>query len=136
MRTVFDINVLIRACLGSARINALLGMVAEKGCVLLTNQLLVDEFADTARKPRLVRKIDWDAYDDVLGLLTTAGEEVGVTPPFPMCRDEDDRYLLGMAEEGNADYLVTSAHDLLSIGSIKTCRIVTPEEFEIILSAE
>jgi len=45
VRTIFDVNVLIRACLGSARINSLLGMVAEKGCILLTNQLLVDEFA-------------------------------------------------------------------------------------------
>lgn len=136
MRTVFDINVLIRACLGSARINALLGMVAEKGCILLINQLLVDEFANTARKPRLPQKIDWPAYNDVLGLLTTVGEVVGVAPPFPACRDQDDRYLLGIAVEGNADYLATSDQDLLTMGSIKACRIVTPEEFETILAAE
>ena len=113
--------------------NAVLERCARMEYVILTNQLLVDEFADTATKPRLLDKIDWDAYDDILALLAACGEEVGVTRPFPECRDEEDRYLLGMAQAGDADYLVTSDQDLLCLGAIGKCRMVTPEQFAAIL---
>ena len=34
-----------------------------------------------------------------------------------------------MARDGQADYLVTGDKDMLTIGQIGACRIVTPEEF-------
>ena len=136
MRAVFDVNVLVRACLGSSPINALLERCALGESLLLTNELLVDEFAATTRKPRLLTKIDLDTYDDILALLATSGEEIGVNPPFPACRDEDDRYLLGMAQPGGADYLVSLDQDLLSPGTVGNCRIVTPGEVGSILGLQ
>jgi uncharacterized protein len=133
VRTVFDVNVLIRASLGSRRINALFQACLQTHCVILTNPLLVNEFAETARKPRLSGRVDWEAYNDVLSLLASAGEEVWITQPFPECRDQDDSYLLGMALSGRADYLVSSDQDLLCMETIGSCRIVTPEEFAIVL---
>lgn len=133
MRTVFDVNVLIRACLGSRRINALLRACVQTNCIILTNRLLVTELAETARKPRLSGRVDWGAYNDVLSLLAIAGEEVWIAQPFPGCRDQDDRYLLGMASAGRADYLVSSDQDLLSLKTIGPCRIITPEEFAAVL---
>lgn len=129
MRIIFDVNVLIRACLGSASANRLLGQCAQAGHCLLWTQALITELAATARKPRLAGRVDWDIYNDVLTLLGTMGEEIGISPPFPPCRDAKDRYLLAIAQAGNADYLVTQDDDLLSIGIIGPCRIVTPREF-------
>lgn len=135
MRVVFDVNVLTRACLESALANRLLGYCGEEPHRILVTRLLVEEFAQTVRKPRLAGRVDWRIYNQTLGLLESAGEEVLVQPPFPECRDAKDRYLLAMADIGNADYLVTLDGDLLVLGSIGPCRIVTPEELDSILSS-
>jgi predicted nucleic acid-binding protein len=41
-----------------------------------------------------------------------------------------------MAQSGGADYLVSLDQDLLSLGAIGNCRIVTPEEFAGILGLQ
>jgi predicted nucleic acid-binding protein len=51
-----------------------------------------------------------------------------------VCRDPDDDYLLGCAEAGAADYLVTGDEDLLAVGRFRGLAIVTAREFLSILS--
>ena len=45
------------------------------------------------------------------------------------CRDEKDNYLLSLAIEGNAKYLVTGDSDLLSLMPYKNIEILKPREF-------
>lgn len=53
-----------------------------------------------------------------------------------MCRDAADDYLLSLAKTAKARYLVTGDKDLLVIGKIGTCEIVTPTTFEDIVLAD
>ena len=46
------------------------------------------------------------------------------------CRDPKDDYLLELAVQANAIYLVSGDDDLLSLGHIEGCRIMTVEQFE------
>ena len=50
-------------------------------------------------------------------------------PVIPECRDPFDEPFLILALVGNADYLVTSDHDLLCLTDIFACPIVTVEQF-------
>lgn len=47
----------------------------------------------------------------------------------PPCRDEDDRKYLHVAVHASLEYLITSDNDLLAIGAIGGCRIVTALTF-------
>ena len=129
VRVVFDVNVFVRAALGSAQAVELLATVAGGSATILTSDLLVREFAACVRKPRLAPHVDWEVYNHTLALLALCGESVPVSPPFPPCRDPDDGYLLAMADSGAADYLVTHDLDLLSLRGIGSCQIVTPAQF-------
>lgn len=46
-----------------------------------------------------------------------------------LVRDPNDNFLLELAEEAQAEFLITGDKDLLSLGSHKSTRIVTPREF-------
>ena len=46
------------------------------------------------------------------------------------CRDPKDDYLLELAVQANAIYLVSGDSDLLDIGTIGDCRIMTVQQFE------
>jgi uncharacterized protein len=50
-------------------------------------------------------------------------------PTIPECRDPFDAPFLILALVGNADYLVTGDRDLLCLGDIFACPIVTVEKF-------
>ena len=45
------------------------------------------------------------------------------------CRDAADLHVLGLAETGQADYLITGDEDLLVLGQFGSCKIVTPRQF-------
>lgn len=45
------------------------------------------------------------------------------------CRDEKDNFLLNLAVDGNADYLITGDKDLLVLEKIEKTKILTYSEF-------
>jgi len=57
------------------------------------------------------------------------------SPRMPVCRDPFDVPFLVLAATGNADYLVTGDHDLLSLSPKMTCPIVTPDAFLALLAS-
>jgi predicted nucleic acid-binding protein len=52
---------------------------------------------------------------------------LGVIPHI--ARDDDDNYLLAIAESGQADFLITGDDDLLTLGIYQTTTIVTMGQF-------
>jgi len=47
-----------------------------------------------------------------------------------LCRDIKDNYLLSLAIDSNADFLITGDNDLLVLENVKKTRIVKFTEFE------
>ncbi len=129
MRVVFDVSVLIRFALGSTLAARLLERAANGEYSILSNDLLIEELTRTAAKPRLAARLDQAARDDLLAFLRNVAEQVRIAPPYPGCRDPDDGYLLALARDGRANYLVTNDEDLLCLSPMGECAILTPEAF-------
>ncbi|MCC6360332.1 MAG: putative toxin-antitoxin system toxin component, PIN family [Phycisphaerales bacterium] len=129
MRAVFDVSILIRLTFGSPVVARLIRAANDGTFTMLVADLLLDELVETAKKPRLVGRVDTVAFDELVAFLKEETERIRLTQPFPLCRDRDDEYLLALARDGRADFLVTNDHDLLSLEKLGACEIVTPEEF-------
>lgn len=69
--------------------------------------------------------LDASLFLDAKGIAITPKTKVSV------CRDPEDNYLLALAEEAQAGYLVTRDKDLLDLSQKKwkNTKIVKPEEF-------
>ena len=117
--------------MGSRLVARLIERSANGEFELISGGMLLAEFAETVRKPRIFGRVNWEAYNLLVSYLSSDAVLVTVEPPFPACRDANDEYLLAMARDGAADFLVTNDQDLLSVSQIGTCRIVTPEEFTL-----
>ena len=65
MRAVFDVSVLIRFTFGSTLVARLIQRATDGEFDLLTHEVLVAELAETAAKPRLVRRVDEIALADL-----------------------------------------------------------------------
>jgi hypothetical protein len=57
------------------------------------------------------------------------GKLIKVVSSVADCRDQKDNFLLNLAIDSYADYLVTGDSDLLTINHIKKTKIVTWNDF-------
>ena len=67
----------------------------------------------------------------LLDLFDVYGELVTVISTVDICRDAKDNFLLALAKDGKANFLITGDDDLLIIKQFENTEILTYTEFEI-----
>ena len=89
-------------------------------------------------RPKIAKKYRITGADRsaLLDLLRVESVLVPHAPAPGVSRDPDDNYLLGCAEAGGADYLVTGDDDLLSVRWYRAVVIVDARTFLGVLSAQ
>jgi putative PIN family toxin of toxin-antitoxin system len=124
MRLVLDTNILIGFLISEnlAWIDPLLR--SDKTEVLMSEALLI-EFMDVASRPKFARFFTGARVRKLVGQLNDFGAPVQASSKLTLCRDPKDNFLLELALDGQADFLVTGDADLLSIGKIGKCNIIT-----------
>mgnify|MGYP001578793449 CR=1 FL=1 len=132
IRTIIDVNLFISFLIGK-RLKNLKESIVNLTVELLYNELLLTEIRTVSKRPKLIKYFNPSDVDDLIDLIETIGKEVNVKTEPTICRDPKDNYLLGLAEFGQADYLVTGDPDLLVIKEYKGTKILTIKEFEKIL---
>jgi putative PIN family toxin of toxin-antitoxin system len=102
---------------------------------LLFSEQLFRELDKAIRKPYPAKRIERTEYEKLVVLLRTDAELVDVHSVVDICRDPKDNFLLALAKDGNADYLITGDDDLLVLKEFERTKIVTLSDFEAVLSA-
>lgn len=107
----------------------MLDVLADPKLELVSTPMLREEILTVARRDKFRR---YFTEENVLLLSQWMDEamtmvEIGDVPA--RCRDPKDDYLLELAVQSKAIYLVSGDDDLLSIGQIEGCRIMTFSQF-------
>lgn len=128
MRLILDTNLWI-SFLISSKYEKLDELLFNQKCKLLFSQELLEEFVTVAKRPKLRKYISRDELEDLLETIDEVAEFVNVTSEISECRDPKDNFLLSLAVDGNADYLLTGDKDLLVLKVIGNTEIKTISEF-------
>jgi hypothetical protein len=129
IRVVVDTNLWISFLIGK-RLDGLLDFLGAPWFEPVSTQILNDEIIRVARRPKFCKyfhESDIDRLEEWMNDHFTM-VEIGEIPQ--RCRDPKDDYLLELAVQANAIYLVSGDDDLLEIGQIGGCRIMTLAQFE------
>jgi len=86
---------------------------------------LLEEFVEVANRPKLRRYFSKDDLENLIHIIDELAYFVDVKSEINVCRDEKDNFLLALAIDSKADFLVTGDKDLLELKKIKGTRIVT-----------
>lgn len=136
MRVVLDTNGLIASLISDRRPPyALYVAWRERQFVLLTSDEQIEEVRRAARYPKLARRFTPASA----GRLINELRDVAVVLPEPLPSieasvDPQDDFLLGIAEAGEADYLVSGdKRGLLALGHWRSTRIVTAHDLAKLL---
>jgi putative PIN family toxin of toxin-antitoxin system len=132
VRIVLDTNVLVAAAATPGLCRRLIRSQMSRHEIIVSEPLL-KEFRETLR-----RKFDFEPENfPFLKELTLRSEIVTVIKLSPpICRDEDDDWVLATALAGNANIILTGDNDLLVLKTFQGIRILSPRQFVEILDEQ
>ena len=98
--------------------------------MLFSNELL-EEFLTVAKRPKFTKYFTNEDLKEILRLFDYYGKLIKVKTKISESRDKKDNFLLSLAVDGKADFLVTGDSDLLILKKIKKTKIVSWSNFLI-----
>jgi hypothetical protein len=127
MRIILDTNILVSGLISEHGAPAqLLNAWTDKAFVLITSSTQIAELHAVTHRPTvrpLITPSHTGRFINDLQRFATVLERL---PPVDRSRDPNDNFLLGMAEAGAADYLVTGdKRDVLALKRHGNTRIIT-----------
>jgi putative PIN family toxin of toxin-antitoxin system len=97
--------------------------------ILIFSQELLHEFITVVSRPKFKKYFSQEEIIEILDIIDQQAIFVEVTSEIKKCRDEKDNFLLSLAVDGNADYLITGDQDLLELKAIEKTQIVTINQY-------
>ena len=132
MKVVVDTNIFVSFLLGKLLSN-LLPYISKNQIKIITSKEQLAEILLVVDKPKLKKYIQKSDLLNLYNYITNYSEFVVLKHNINVCRDPKDNYLLEIAVNGNADYLITGDNDLLKLVKYCETEIINYREFEKIL---
>jgi putative PIN family toxin of toxin-antitoxin system len=103
-------------------------LFARKARLLFSTELIA-EIQQTIAKPRLKKYFGTNALEEMLSTFEPFTDLIEVESVITICRDPKDNFLLALAKDGKADYLLTGDKDLLVLKKFGKTKIKTITSF-------
>ena len=86
---------------------------------------LIEEFLNVVDRPKLKRYFNLKDVQQLIELFDSYGEIIEVKSKVSHCRDSKDNFILALAKDSKADYLITGDHDLLVLNQYEGTHIIS-----------
>lgn len=100
-----------------------------KQCKLLFSPELIEEFIEVAKRTKFKKYFSEDDLKNLLNTIDQYAQIIAVKSDINICRDPKDNFLLSLAIDGEADFLLTGDSDLLELRTINQTQIITISEY-------
>lgn len=128
-RVILDTNLWISYLISNRLVKIDL-LLQERKIRLIFSEDLIKEFVGVAQRPKFKKYFSEEDIQQLLGVFDYFGDLVEVHSEVDVCRDPKDNFLLALAKDSEADYLITGDNDLLTIEQFEGTKIVTFSTFE------
>lgn len=129
IRVVVDTNLWISFLIGK-KLDVLLDLLDNPWFEIVSTPMLNEEIVRVAQRPKFRKYFPEDAVEHLKAWMNAHFSMFGIGEITSRCRDPKDDYLLELAVQAHAIYLVSGDEDLLELGQIEDCKIVTIAQFE------
>lgn len=128
LKVVIDTNILVSILKGSRGLSSIYTAFKLGRFKLVISTGVLEELAAVLYRPRL--QIDPTDIKELFRLIKMKAIRVKLGTQFiRACRDLKDNFILELAIESKADFIVTGDKDLLTLKSFRGIPIVKPREF-------
>lgn len=129
MRVILDTNIWI-SYLISKDLEWIDNFFKQDDFDLIFSDRLIEEFLNVAKRPKISKYIKSVKLTEIVEKFNDYGLLIETTSSIEKCRDPNDDFLLELAIDGKANYLITGDKDLLILEQIDNCQIITLLEWK------
>jgi putative PIN family toxin of toxin-antitoxin system len=128
LKLIIDTNLWISFIISNKQKLLDLLLFSEKARLLFSTELIT-EIESTIAKPKLKKYFDSNALEEMLLAFEPFIDFIEIESDIDICRDDKDNFLLSLAKDGKADYLLTGDNDLLILKKFGKTKIITIANF-------
>ena len=128
IKVIIDTNLWI-SFLISKQLKSLKSLLVEQTIQPILSEQLLQEIALVTQRPKLQKYFPQSKVNELIDFLQIIGLSIDIRSEVSLCRDEKDNYLLALAKDSQADFLITGDKDLLVLQQFESTKIVTYQQF-------
>ena len=128
IKVIIDTNLWISFLIGK-QLKSLKSLLVEQTIQPILSEQLLQEIALVTQRPKLQKYFPQSKVNELIDFLQIIGLSIDIQSEVSLCRDEKDNYLLALAKDSQADFLITGDKDLLVLQQFESTKIVTYQEF-------
>lgn len=128
LKVIIDTNLWISFLIGK-QLSSLKGLLVEGIIQPVFSQQLLDEINLVTQRPKLQKYFSSEKVRDLIEFLRGIGLLIEIQSRVFICRDAKDNYLLALARDSQADYLISGDGDLLILKNFEGTEILTYQDF-------
>jgi hypothetical protein len=133
IRVILDTNVWI-GFLIVKRLQVIFDYIVEGNISIIISEELLTEIIDVSKRAKFKKYFPEKKVKELIDFLEGVAVETKVYSTNTLCKDPKDNFLLDLIEYSNADVLVTGDKELLKLHPFKKAHIITPRQFEQLLT--
>lgn len=128
-KTIFYTNLWISFLIGR-ELHNLKDLIVNGKIQLITTDQLINELRIVTSRRKLKKYFEPEKVEELISLLEIISKKVKINKIESICRDPKDDFLLALAKQSKADFLVTGDKDLLELKEYSKTKILTLNQFK------
>ena len=128
IKIIIDTNLWISFLIGK-ELKELQNLLLEETIQVVISEEILEEIILVTQRPKLQKYFPPNKVNELIQILRTIGLFINITSEVSICRDAKDNYLLALAKDSDANFLLTGDKDLLEIAKLENTEIVTYQKF-------
>ena len=128
IKIIIDTNLWISFLIGK-QLASLKSLLVEQTIQPILSEQLLQEIILVTQRPKLKKYFPQSKVNELIELLKIIGLTINIHSKITLCRDAKDNYLLALAKDSQANFLITGDKDLLELQQFELTKIVTYQQF-------
>ncbi len=104
-------------------------LIFDNKVLLLYSDELLSELISVVNRPKFKKYFNKQDVKKLIGFMQDFAEIVEVQSEVNQCRDLKDNFILSLAKDSNAEYIITGDYDLLDLEKFENTKILTINQF-------
>jgi putative PIN family toxin of toxin-antitoxin system len=133
-RVIIDSNIWISFLIGKNLIGLQNHIDSQKLKIVTCNEQLV-ELSEVFKKPKFRKYFTKEQITEFFELLDESSECIIISTKTIICRDPKDNYLVSLALDSIANFLISGDKDLLDLNKIEQTIVLKYSDFDTFISS-
>ena len=131
-KIIVDTNIWISFLIGK-NLKGLQEYIDSQAIIIVTCNEQIQELAEVFKKPKIKKYFTAEQIENFFELLDESSVKVDLKTKTDICRDLKDNYLISLAIDSNADFLITGDNDLIVLNKVENTSMIKFNDFETIM---